>query len=221
MQTDHLYWLGRYLERVKVTLDVSGDLQDLVLDNVEGYDLESLCRRLAIPNIYAGPDDFLHRFIFEAENPDSVVSNMNRAFDNAIVLRSVLHTSALSYIQLALDALQRGAKSASPMLEVQETLDYVYAFWGITSDTMTDMTATRNVMLVGKSVERIDLNMRLGVRGSRAAAEAERLGLRLQRSGMSYDEERFRRIITRLDDGSWTECVAEVVEDVDNLIHIL
>ena len=37
-----------------------------------------------------------------SRNPDSIISNLNRAYDNAIVLRESIGSETLSYIQLSL-----------------------------------------------------------------------------------------------------------------------
>ena len=39
------------------------------------------------------------------------MSNLKRAYDNAVVLREEIGTEALSYIQLAIYAMQKAAKS--------------------------------------------------------------------------------------------------------------
>ena len=49
-QTDRLYWLGRYSERVYTTLKLFADSFDQMIDAQEGaYD--GFCKKLEIPNI--------------------------------------------------------------------------------------------------------------------------------------------------------------------------
>ena len=62
-----------------------------------------------------------------SRNPDSLISNLNRAYDNAVVLRS----EALSYIQMSVYDMENVAKSEVPLLELQQVLDNIHAFWGI------------------------------------------------------------------------------------------
>ena len=83
---DHLYWLGRYTERVYTTLRVFFHIYDQIIEQPEGIYGE-YCERLNIPNIYQSNRQFVQSYLFEEENPDSVFSNMKRAYDNAIVLR--------------------------------------------------------------------------------------------------------------------------------------
>lgn len=63
--------------------------------------------------------------------PDSLISNLNRAYDNAVVLRESIGSEALSYIQMSVYDMEKAAKSEVPLLEVQQVLDNIHAFWGI------------------------------------------------------------------------------------------
>ena len=85
-QTDHLYWLGRYTERVYTTIRVYSRSFDTMIDEVtDSY--QKWCQLVDIPDIYGSKDVFRKKYPFDAENPDSIISNLNRAYDNAIVLR--------------------------------------------------------------------------------------------------------------------------------------
>lgn len=227
-QMGHLYWLGRYLERVKMTLDVSNDISDLLIDDESGFDVHELCERLAIPDSYRDADEFMERYLFDEDDPNSIISNLNRAFDNGVVLRDCIKSPTLSYIQLALDTLQTGETSTSPMLEVQQTLDYLYAFWGALGDYVPDVRM-RYAVRVGGSVERVDLALRLGLPDDRVQQEVARLADRVYRSQMDYDPEAFQRLLEgaeRLDGeadsvGDRPADVREaLVSDVENLIYL-
>ena len=118
-QADRLYWLGRYVERVYSTLRLFNLSIDRMIDK-DGEDYVEFCRRLAIPSdIYADADDFQSRYLFDPSNPDSIYSNLSRAYDNAIVLRNFITTETMAYIQLALDRLEQGAVADSAFLETQ------------------------------------------------------------------------------------------------------
>lgn len=81
------------------------------------------CNRIDIANIYTSKEDFMRRYPFDPDNPDSIISNLNRAYDNAIVLRESISSEALSYIQLAIYAMNKGAESDSPLIEMQRVID--------------------------------------------------------------------------------------------------
>ena len=77
-QAGHLYWLGRYTERVYTTLRFYSKSFDVMIDEtIDSY--QKFCASIDIPNIYASKEDFIRRYPFDAENPDSIISNLNRA----------------------------------------------------------------------------------------------------------------------------------------------
>lgn len=159
-QADRLYWLGRYVERVFSTLRLFNRSLDRMIDQ-NGDDYVDFCRRLSIPSeIYAGPEDFETRYLFDPANLDSIYSNLSRAYDNAIVLRNFITTETMAYIQLALDQLQHGARADSAFLETQRVADWLLAFWGSVDDRVADVER-RDLLKVGKYSERLDLLIRL------------------------------------------------------------
>ena len=161
-QADRLYWLGRYVERVYSTLRLFNLSIDRMIDK-DGEDYVEFCRRLAIPSdIYADADDFQSRYLFDPSNPDSIYSNLSRAYDNAIVLRNFITTETMAYIQLALDRLEQGAVADSAFLETQRVADWLLAFWGSVDDRVADVER-RDLLKVGKYSERLDLLIRLDV----------------------------------------------------------
>ncbi len=185
-QADWLYWLGRYTERVYSTLRIYFQSYDRMIDTKEDMYIE-FCDQVDIPNIYTSREDFLKRYPFDSENPDSIISNLNRAYDNAIILRENIGSEALSYIQLAIYAMHRAAKSHAPLLEMQKVLDDILAFWGIIDDQI-DSEETRNIIKAGKRIERIDLYARLGVAAGELRREVHRMVPRVLKSGLAYDE---------------------------------
>ena len=110
-QADHLYWLGRYTERVYTTLRVYFQSFDTMIDEkADSY--QKFCESVDIPNIYISKEDFLKRYPFDPDNPDSIISNLNRAYDNAVVLRESIGSETLSYIQLAIYDMNKAAISS-------------------------------------------------------------------------------------------------------------
>lgn len=141
-QADHLLWLGRYTERVYTTLCMYSQNFDRMIDEIaESY--PEYCKKMDIPNIYHSKEDFQKRYPFDADNPDSILSNLNRAYDNAIVLRESIGSEALSYIQLAIYDMGKAQISRSPLIEMQRIIDNILAFWGIADDSI-DWEQVRN-----------------------------------------------------------------------------
>ncbi|MBS5299774.1 MAG: alpha-E domain-containing protein [Clostridiaceae bacterium] len=127
-KSDHLFWLGRYVERVFTTLNTFFTYYDRMLDTEkEAY--KHFCERLSIPDIYENQEDFVQKYLFSKEDGNSVYSSMERAYDNAVVLRDELSSRTLSYIQLALDCMEKHAGSGAFAYDLQPVLDDLFAFW--------------------------------------------------------------------------------------------
>ena len=185
-QADHLFWLGRYTERVYTTLRFYFPRFDSMIDEtVDSY--QAFCESIDIPNIYSSKEDFLRRYPFDADNPDSIISNLNRAYDNAIVLRESIGSEALSYVQLAIYDMNKASASSSPMIELQYLMDHILSFWGIADDQI-DSEQVRNMIKAGKRIERIDLYARLKVSREELVREVCRMIPRVERSGLVYDK---------------------------------
>lgn len=186
-QADRLYWLGRYSERVYTTLRLYFRSFDTMIDELsESY--PEYCRMVDIPNIYVDKDDFMTRYPFDDTNPDSIFSTLNRVYDNAIVLRESIGSEALSYIQLAIYAMNRAKISKSPLIEMQKVVDNILSFWGIADDQI-DSEQIRNIIKAGKRIERVDMYARLGVDRKELIREVYRMIPRVEKSGRAYDTE--------------------------------
>lgn len=191
-QSNQLYWLGRYTERVYTTIQMFFKSFDAMIDvNEQSYEI--FCQSVDIPNIYQSKEDFLERYPFDESNPDSILSNLTRAYDNAIVLRELIGSETLSYIQLAIYSMNKAKESAAPLFEMQYVLDDLLAFWGIVDDQI-DSEQIRNIIKAGKRIERIDLYARLGVGKKELLREVHRLIPRVEKSGIPYNQENLQRI---------------------------
>ncbi|MCR5227180.1 MAG: alpha-E domain-containing protein [Eubacterium sp.] len=197
-QVDHLFWLGRYTERVYTTLKVYSESFDRMIDESEDS-YQGYCDSLDIPNIYESKEDFLKRYPFDNSVPDSIISNLSRAYDNAIVLRETIGSEALSYIQMSIYAMNNASLSDAPLIDLQQIMDDLLAFWGLVDDQI-DSKKIRNIIKAGKRIERIDLYARLEVDKKRLEREVQRMIPRVLRSGMKYDEVSLSKISSLIND---------------------
>ncbi len=182
--TDRLYWLGRYSERTYTTIRLFANSFDAMIDSVKGGH-ETFCKRLDIPNIYQDGEDFIRCYCFDPEDPNSIISNLTRAYDNAILLREALGSEVISYIQLAVYAMNKAGSSVSPLVELQEVCDDILAFWGIVDDAV-DSENVRNIIKIGKRIERLDLYGRLHMSKTEMLREVHRLKGRLPKTCLKY-----------------------------------
>ena len=183
--TGRLYWLGRYSERVYTSLKLFASSYDTLIEQ-DNY--KSVCRFLEIPDIYTDKEDFISRYAFDPANPDSIYANLQRAYDNAIELRDEIGSETLSFIQMAIYEMNSAKLSAAPLLYFQKITDAILAFWGCVDDQIDDEN-TRNIIKIGKRVERLDLYARLGKDRVSLMREVNRLAGRIARTDLIYREE--------------------------------
>lgn len=187
-QTNNLLWLGRYSERVYTTLRLYSNSFDIMIDEItDSY--KKFCEMIDIPDVYGSKEEFQRNYPFDETNENSIISNLNRAYDNAIVLREEIGSEALSYIQLAIYDMNKAKFSKAPLIEMQHVIDNILAFWGIADDSI-DSSQVRNIIKTGKRIERVDLYARLGIKRSELIREIGRLAPRLEKSGMAYRKDK-------------------------------
>ncbi|MCQ2508182.1 MAG: alpha-E domain-containing protein [Dorea sp.] len=187
-QADRLYWLGRYVDRVYTTLRFFFKTYDELIDKAD-YTYTDFCRSIDIPDIYKDREDFKRRYPFDPENPDSIISNLNRAYDNAIELRDSIGSECLAYIQLAIYDMNKAARSKSPVIELMKVTDHILAFYGVTDDQIDDENV-RNIIKAGKRIERIDLYARFGADRTNLRRAIHRMIPRVEKSSLDYDPEK-------------------------------
>ena len=191
-KADHLFWLGRYVERVFTTMDTMFLYFDRMLDqDKRAYEL--FCYQLSVPMVYSDMDDFIDHYIFDEADPNSIKSNMLRAFDNAVVLRDELSSSTLSYIQMSLDCLDQALKEHGLVYQLQPIKDYLYAFWGCLDDHVEDEEC-RNIIKCGRYLERLDLYIRLGYPHRFIEKEHSKFINRLQKIQIGYNLSRVEEL---------------------------
>lgn len=191
-QEDRLMWLGRYSERVYTTLRLFSTAYDYLIDD-ERRTYQEFCRMIDIPDVYGSKEVFREKYPFDEEDPNSILGNLNRAYDNAIVLREEIGSETLSYIQLAIYDMNKAKISRAPLIELQRVMDNILAFWGI-ADDIIDSEQVRNIIKTGKRIERVDLYARLKIDRKELVREIHRLAPRIARSGIEYDVDKINTL---------------------------
>lgn len=185
-KADHLLWLGRYVERSFTTLRFILTTYDRALDSVDG-NWKGQLEELGFDEETETPADFFRGCLFDPTWPASVAHSMNAAYDNAVRLRDVLGSDAISYVQMAVNALEYAKDSDAPLLDLQLIEDNIMAFKGCVDD-FVGSDAARNLIKCGISVERIDLYARLSYNLARVRQEVHRLASRVNRTGAPYSQ---------------------------------
>lgn len=157
---NNLFWLGRYVERVFTTLNSFFNYADRFIEGGQAA-YEKYLVDINVPDIYKNSEDFFDRYVFDLSDPNSIISNLDRALGNGIVLREEIKTPSLSYLQLAMDKFKACRGTTKIRYDMLPVRDDLYAFWGSIDNNMTNSEALRIVHL-GKAVERVDMYLRLG-----------------------------------------------------------
>lgn len=190
--TDRLFWLGRYSERVYSTIRLFAKSFDAMIDDkLDSY--EDFCRQLDIPNRYGSREEFCRDYCFSPQDPNSIYSNLIRAYDNCVTLREEIGSETVSHIQLAVYAMDRARISHAPVVELQRVNDCILAFWGLADDRI-ESENTRNIIKVGKRVERLDLYGRLRLPRAELLREVHRLAGRIPKTFLSYHADRLKEL---------------------------
>ena len=191
-KANELFWLGRYVERVYTTSMEFFRGYDRMIDETD-ISYPEYCRRVSIPNVYKDKEDFLRSYPFDESNPDSIISNLIRAYDNAVVLRDDIGSDTLSYIQLAIYDMRKAALGVAPLIGLQTVVDDIFAFWGCLDDRVVDYSE-RSIVKAARRIERIDLFLRFGVPADRISFEVNSLQNGTARTGLNYDQDAIPRL---------------------------
>ncbi|MDO5298461.1 MAG: alpha-E domain-containing protein [Clostridia bacterium] len=192
-KSNRLIWLGRYTERTFTICRTLSRYYDDMLDHDE-FAYRGFLDCLGLPYIYGSREAFIRTYIFDPNDPNSLVSQLSRALDNAIVMREELTSDTLCYIQMALDTLRAGADDSAPMLTLQQVVDDLFAFWGSADDNVANEEC-RTLMKCGKYVERLDLYVRLGYRYREVEKETSKLMNRLSKVRFAHNERDAQRLL--------------------------
>ena len=215
-KANELFWLGRYVERVYTTCMEFFKGYDRMIDERE-VSYPEYCRRVSIPNVYADKEDFLRSYPFDESNPDSIISNLIRAYDNAVVLRDDIGSDTLSYIQLAIYDMRKASLGSAPLIGLQAVIDDLFAFWGCLDDRVADY-GERSIAKAARRVERVDLYLRFGMPADAISYELRRLQNRIVRTGLDYDETAIPRINEIL--SSDPVPYAEAIEAIEAMVRV-
>ncbi len=194
-QVDSIYWLGRYTERVLTTLKVFMDVYDSQLDS--HFDYVKYCSDLDIYNGFTSLSDFCQRYAFDRNYASSIISSMNRSYDNAIMLRETIGSDSLSYIELALRRMEDAQYSQTPALVFQKVIDNIMAFKGQVFDSIADHNV-RHILLAGLTLERLDMYLRLNMNEDKIAFECRRLTHSIERTDINCDRLALQKVCGEL-----------------------
>lgn len=157
-----MYWLGRYTERIYIELHLLRRCFDFMIDG-KPEEYESYLSAIGNTVRYADLREERIGLVHDKNNPVSVLFCIERANDNAILLRDEIMSPTLAYIQMSLERLRNAAleKKEPDLEELQILTDWMLAFWGSIEERVY-ADNVKNILKMGKLVEHIDMNIRFG-----------------------------------------------------------
>lgn len=175
---DKLFWLGRYTERAFTTLITLEKLYDKAIDaspnDCNNY--VNFLNCLGLSNSFSNASEFFRNFIFDKNNFSSASHSLGKAYDNGIVLREEISTESLSFLQMAMDKLDKAECEPAQKLRLAllPIRDILYGFWGSLWDHV-DNDELAAIIGCGKYVERLDLYLRLNYPAEDVEREFDRM----------------------------------------------
>lgn len=160
-KANRLYWLGRYVERVYISLNLLRRYYDKVIDG-DIANLDEYYTFLGVDTF--GKDfhsqDFQLAQLYDAENIYSIFSCLNIAKDNGITLRRDIKSESLCYIEASCSIIEQYAQTKESNITLLQLIsDYMLAFFGSIDERVFNGT-TRNLLKLGRLIENIDLHTR-------------------------------------------------------------
>jgi uncharacterized alpha-E superfamily protein len=162
------YWLGRFMERaqgISISLEVQHNAS---LEVSEGYDsnnYQPILNAVGQLNTFlmkhdkASPENVMDYLIFDLDNPNSILSCINKARENARGIRDIISKEMWETVNVTYHEMQEynltKVKSEGPNSFFQFIRNKGYLFHGVTEVTMFRHTGY-NFMKAGMYMERAD-----------------------------------------------------------------
>lgn len=159
MKANRLFWMGRYVERVYMTLHLLRRVYDKMIDG-EPADYKSFWQKLDMTDSYASTGEFTLGMMYDEQNPGSVISSLNRAMDNAIMLREDIKSETMSYIEMSIALMKECRKNAmSNVTNLQPITDWMLALRGSAAQRIEDPKVLSTIA-IGQIIEKMDIMLR-------------------------------------------------------------
>lgn len=169
-KANRLYWLGRYVERVYMTLHLLRNVSDMMIDG-QPADYESFWKKLDMTDSYASTGEFTLGMMYDEQNPGSILSSLGRAMDNAILLREDIKSETMSYIEMSLALIRKQSLNAEANItHLQPITDWMLAFRGSAAQRI-DSPKVLSIIAIGQLVEKIDIMLRFSYSYDRIATQ--------------------------------------------------
>lgn len=137
---------------------------------------------------------------------------------NGMVLREIISTPTLAYLQMAHNAMEMAAESDGPGIQLQWVLDDIMAFRGSMDDSVENEKA-RNVVKTGGLVERLSLMLRLEWHLDNLERELHKLLNRLYKTNLTTNPDALDVITRKAIDGQNVD-QAQLLSSIEGLFVV-
>lgn len=159
VKANSLFWLGRYEERVYITIHLLRKCHDKMIDG-ELEDYWPIWQKLDTTGAYQTIEEFTFGIMYDDTNPATVMAAQTKAMDNAILLREDILSETLSYLEMSLALLKECRKKQEKnVICLQPVIDWSLAFWGSAQQRLQNHKALY-IMSIGRNVENMDMLLR-------------------------------------------------------------
>ncbi|WP_028902919.1 alpha-E domain-containing protein [Prevotella sp. P6B4] len=163
-----LFWLGRYEERVYITLHLLRKCYDMMIDG-EIDDYLPIWTKLDVLGVYGTNDEFTQGMMYDDANPGSIMAAQTKAMDNAILLREEIMSETLSYLEMSVALIKKCREEKNTnVMQLQPVIDWSLAFWGTAEQRLHNHKALY-IMMMGRNIENLDMLLRFEYDYSRIA----------------------------------------------------
>lgn len=170
MKANRLFWMGRYVERVYMTLHLLRRVYDKMIDG-EPADYKAFWQKLDMTDSYASTAEFTLGMMYDEENPGSVLSSLNRAMDNAIMLREDIKSETMSYIEMSVSLMKKYRTEAmANITNLQPVTDWMLALRGSAAQRIEEPKVL-SIIAIGQIIEKIDIMLRFSYSYDRIATQ--------------------------------------------------
>ena len=142
-KANSLFWLGRYEERVYITLHLMRKCYDKMIDG-EMEDYRPFWQKLDPFGVYQTNEEFTLGMMYDDGNPSSVMSAQTKAMDNAILLREEIMSETLSYLEMSVALLKKCVDKQETNVMIQRLLNHKALY----------------IMMIGRNIENLDMLLR-------------------------------------------------------------
>jgi uncharacterized alpha-E superfamily protein len=214
----NLYWLGRYAERVYTTLDTFFDYHDATLDK-DKNSYRSFLEKLDIEDKYGNYDNFIQGFLYGTD-PFTISSAFRSAYDCALVIRNMIGSESLAYMELAANTFHSCRKAKNLRLALMPVMDYLLAYWGKIDDSLT-VSEAGTLIRFGKLVERLDLYFRFFYDNKSINNEYEKLCHIIARVRRDFCNAKHLATLVQVlaIEDNYKECLPEVLDSLNKLFE--